>query len=42
MPQAANAFGRAMTAMGHKRKKKGGHFHYAGIVLSQQSLKLVS
>ena len=42
VPPALNAFGRAMTALGHKRKKKGGHFHYVGVTLSSQSLKLVS
>jgi hypothetical protein len=30
----ANAFGRQMTALGFKRKKRCGHFHYAGIVLA--------
>jgi hypothetical protein len=41
-PPAANAFGRAMTAMGHRRKKKAGHFHYVGIALCQPGLKVVS
>lgn len=30
----ANSFGRQMTALSYKRKKKGGSFHYAGVVLS--------
>lgn len=33
-PCNANAFGRQMTALGFKRKRKGGHFHYSGIVLT--------
>jgi hypothetical protein len=41
-PPNANAFGRAMTALGHKRKKRSGHFHYVGVVLCPQSLKIVA
>jgi hypothetical protein len=41
-PPAPNAFGRAMTALGYRRKKKGGQFHYVGITLSQQRLQVIS
>lgn len=41
-PPAPNAFGRQMTALGYRRKKKGGHFHYIGVSLCTQSLKVVS
>jgi len=39
---APNAFGRQMTALGYRRKKKGGHFHYIGVSLCSQNLKIVS
>lgn len=40
-PQAPNAFGRAMTALGYKRRKRGGQMYYAG-VMRAQGLKVVS
>ncbi|MGO9544426.1 MAG: hypothetical protein ACLPPF_06485 [Rhodomicrobium sp.] len=42
IPVSPNAFGRAMTGLGYKRKKKSGHFHYTGVVLAQTSLKVVA
>jgi hypothetical protein len=41
VPPAANAFGRAMTGLGFRRKKKSGHFHYIGITLYAASFKVV-
>ncbi len=42
VPVSSNGFGRAMTALGYKRKKKAGHFYYTGVVLAQPSLKVVA
>ncbi len=42
IPISPNAFGRAMTALGYKRKKKAGHFHYTGVVLAQACFKVVA
>ncbi len=41
-PPAPNAFGRQMTALGYRRKKKSGHFHYVGVTLCTQTLKAVA
>ncbi len=40
-PRSPNAFGRAMSALGYRREKKGGHFHYCGVALVQAGLKVV-
>jgi hypothetical protein len=41
VPPNANSFGRAMTALGYRRKKKSGHFHYVGVVLSTPGLRVI-
>jgi hypothetical protein len=41
VPPNANSFGRAMTALGYRRKKKSGNFHYVGVVLSTPGLRVI-
>jgi hypothetical protein len=40
-PPSPNSFGRSMSALGYKRKKRGGHFYFTGVDLAQPGLKVV-